>query len=234
MFVLVVSRDEESLLHYAALVRQAGAVACLAPSLEQVAAVLRATAVSGILLDQPSIMRMQGEEKRHTLDLMHLFPLLRLRWDKAAQTVQTFPPQPGLSGEEVARRFIAQRCAAFTPRRIRALERRPLHENVLLARPETSDPSQMERTVLLNFTEAGGFVFSARDWAPDDWAWLYFPHFPLGTPALCRVAHVLPWGSRRAVPGVGLEFQVEDAALRERLRELFRVPLPGRPADETL
>ncbi len=229
--LLVVVTGDDAMSAYARLIRNTGADCYFASSLDEIISVLTAASVHGVVLDMPTALRMKGPEKAEAMRLVQLYPLMRMRFSRQDEAITLLGAEQAAGTPDVADtlgRFIATQCAQFSPRPLRRADRKLLHYNVLMG--PTPHPARAFRTSLANFSMGGCFVITATPAAVGQWFHLFFrkedlgPHAPEGAaflPVPCVTAHVTRWGERRAIPGMGAAFEVEDDALGEALRWLY-------------
>jgi Tfp pilus assembly protein PilZ len=73
-----------------------------------------------------------------------------------------------------------------------------------------------ERTVTVDLSREGCFVFSVRDWKPGDSAWFTIKELRDNTPICGLVRWCLKWGEGMRVPGIGLKFtEITESQARE-------------------
>lgn len=218
--LLIVRDDAARDAYLPALVKHGVAVDTLG-SLADMQKALVDTAYSGILLDVGVMVNADASEKSLVSDILELFPVLRLRWDRQREEIQTlFFGQTSDDHIDLAG-FITRHCVPFTPRSLRANLRREVHLNVLLSSDPNLADDRTWRTNTLNLSAGGCFVLSAEDWSGQSEAWLSVRELEDRTPIRARVAWFRPWGTRLQVGGVGLEFTEGTPAQRDELSRLL-------------
>lgn len=60
--------------------------------------------------------------------------------------------------------FIVHECRRFKPRVVRLDVRKSIHFNIEFSSNEHMEPSQTERSVTVNVSKAGCFLYYCRDW----------------------------------------------------------------------
>jgi hypothetical protein len=217
--LLILARGDECVAAYEQAFRRAGVVFHAARSTEEAFAIMRSTPLAGVVQDMPTVLRLQATDKQRLLDRMELFPVLRLRWQASERRLMAVGGRDVPAGEAIGR--FLQECAAFTPRVIRRMERRECHLNVLLSPGSELERGHIMKTVTMNATPLGCFVFCTSWLEPGQRASLFVPRALERRSVLCRVAHVIPWGGRNHVPGAGLEFLDLEGARREEFAGLI-------------
>lgn len=173
--------------------------------------------LAGVLVDVPTQARSPKEDKLIVNEMVDAYPALRVRWDEASKTISTlyFGQRRGVSISIAS--FVTEQCATFAPRVFRVVDRRPLTVPVRVSRtPELGD--QAVRTVTINVAPGGAFLFGVDVWAMGEQLWLAFDG--LAEHIQAEVCWVLPWGTPRTMPGVGVRF-LEPS--EERYRQLCAI-----------
>lgn len=160
----------------------------------------------GILFDTPTLIRDKSFDRRALGALESVFPVIRLRYDHQDGRIDGICDQQIFDQGDVLNCFIQAECGQFHPRTLRGVERRDLSLPVFLCDAAHQAPEAGEKTATINLSMRGCFVFSVAARPQDAQLWLIFADFEDQTPVPVRVSWNCPWGARREVPGVGLEF----------------------------
>lgn len=190
----VVAKSEAARKTLADALQAAGVDAIALNSMAELPALLKEVPVSGILLDLVTSAKATAQEKRETNELIQLYP--------HAKTKAIGDEVKILGNGSSLHQFIGE-CRSFTPRVIRKVERQIRHIGFLLS--ADSEFSDAEKTVTLNISDIGCFVYSAREWKRGDRVWLRFSEND------CVVQGVVcwwqPWGNNKRIPGIGIRFE---------------------------
>jgi Tfp pilus assembly protein PilZ len=94
--------------------------------------------------------------------------------------------------------------------------RKVVHFNVLLSNDESMDEKKLERTVMINISKGGCFLFSGRDWSDTSKAWLIINELTDKTPIEGDIRWSVEWGKQMTIPGIGLSFKhIKSSQLEE-------------------
>jgi len=99
-----------------------------------------------------------------------------------------------------------------------ARRREVIFNVVLLNRPEAVEG---ERTVTINVSEHGCFVFTVNDWRLESPAWMVVSEFDDKTPVELKVRWRRPWGTEGRVPGIGATFESMTAYQYVQLQSIL-------------
>jgi len=168
-------------------------------SLGELKFALQSKSVSGILLDLFTSTKASAQEKQDTNDLIQLYPHARFKFSGDKMSI---------IGKENTLDSFVDVCRKFKARSIRKNQRRIRH----IAFHLSSDGNfeKAEKTVSINFSDGGCFVFSANDWQVGDRVWLRFDDNNVEAQGIVRFHE--PWGNRNSIPGIGVQFDIMPPA----------------------
>jgi hypothetical protein len=169
----------------------------------------------GILIDLVTNMKMSKEEKFKARDVLEIFPALQLKWDADSGSIRSISFGKS-SGSDSLDEFIRSECRSFTPRAIRLDMRKAVHLNVLLSRDETMIDKHLERSVTLNLSKGGCFLFSGLVWNNHATVWLMVKELRDKSPVVGEIRWMLEWGKHTTIPGIGVSFkQIKRGQIEE-------------------
>lgn len=216
-------RDE-----YVSRVETEGARCSAVGDSEGLRALLASDEISGVLLDIPTVIRTDSAGKSLLRDVAHLYPTARLRFDsKTGEVLALCPGRPPAGIDDPLSGFIAVRCGAFSPRKIRGSHRASCSLNVILSRTPEVLFDEAEKTVITNVSEDGCFVFTKEKWDEGRAAFLRVMEMSDPTPLPAEVFRIVSWGSPLQMPGIGCRFVGVSPERLASLRDL----LSARPSD---
>ncbi len=160
---------------------------------------------SGLLIDVPTMIRCECSDKNRVNRIMLRFPVLRLMFNPSYGGIRGLAKGGTVRDNRDLVEFVLHECVPFAPRSIRVTSRAELVFNVLLTGNQESDPG--ERTVTINVSEHGCFVFSTTVWRIDAPAWIVVREFEDSTPIELRVRWRRDWGESMCMPGIGVTFE---------------------------
>lgn len=164
---------------------------------------------NGLLVDVPTMIRCECEDKNRITRIMQSFPVLRLMHNPQFGGIRGLAQGGTIRDNRDLREFIIDECVPFTPRSIRVAERKEVVFNVLLLQDLKGE--EAERTVTINASEHGCFVFSVNRWEVASPAWLVVNEFEDKTPIELKVRWCGKWGNQMRFPGIGASFESMSA-----------------------
>ena len=162
--------------------------------------------LNGILVDMPTYMRYSEEEKRELVELVGIFPALRLKCHEPTGEIRSLPfgtVYPENSTSEV---FVQKYCSAFVQRKIRTKKRVQLNLSVLLNQSLPVEGVCSVRSVTVNLSSEGCFLIGFEPLVVKGTGWLTIPELKDNTPIPVEVCWVRLWGEHRSLPGAGIRF----------------------------
>ena len=193
----------------------------VAESLHEISLKHNKVKYNGFLIDIPTLLRSTAADKAEANLLSDNFPVMRLSY-KAAEGIRCIPTGKFSGHGNSLDEFFRESCHNFTARSLRGTKRANRVLNVLLNRDIRSSKSQMEKSVALNFSAEGCFLFSVSRWKKGDTLWLAFMELDDKTPIKSEVLWSVPWGMKSQMPGIGLRFLSLSEEQADQLDELIQ------------
>lgn len=162
--------------------------------------------LNGILVDMPTYMRSDEDEKLLLADLVGLFPALRLRCHEPSGEIRTLPFGTAYPGKFSPAVFVHEYCKSFVPRKIRTCERSLLNMHALLNKCLPVTDLSGARSATVDVSHGGCFLISFEPWFVGDLGWLVLPELEDNAPIQVEVCFVKMWGKSRSLPGMGVRF----------------------------
>ncbi|HYA15185.1 MAG TPA: PilZ domain-containing protein [Syntrophales bacterium] len=160
----------------------------------------------GIMIDMLTIMKASKEEKDIAHEVLQAFPTVLLNWDRESGSIRTIPLGKA-SSSDTLNNFINVDCRHFEARSIHLYMRKNIHFNVMLSREETMSKEFLERTVTLNVSKSGCFLFSVQDWSNIRNVYFVIKELQDKTPIVGEIRWSVEWGKTMAFPGIGIRFK---------------------------
>ncbi|WP_319779770.1 PilZ domain-containing protein [Maridesulfovibrio sp.] len=160
---------------------------------------------SGFLIDIPTLLRSSASDKSEANLLSDNFPVMRLS-HKAGEGIRCIPTGKYSGHGSTLDEFFKDSCLNFTARSLRGTKRANKVLNVLLNRDINSAHSQMEKSVALNFSPEGCFLYSVSRWKKGDTLWIAIMELDDKAPIKAEVHWTVPWGTKLQMPGIGVNF----------------------------
>lgn len=204
MLVLVISPNPATLGTIADEIHKAGGACITAPSLGDVS---RDVAFSGIVIDVVSAVRASKKEKDLFAELTRSVPVAKVRAKNGV--VNAIFCGKIRSQYATIEDFVRGECADKT-RSLRQYERIPAIVPVII-----SGAGHREKTVTINISEGGAFIFTVQPFAPGDTVSIASPQGDISG----VVRWVQHWGTAGAMPGIGVMFSEPVGQLLLRPRQ---------------
>lgn len=152
---------------------------------------------SGILVDLPSIIKSKGEEKIVAYTLANFFPTLRVRTMGGMLIPMAMPGSA--KQDKSLDDFLSKTCLAFAPRKLRAFKRHPACLSTIIMYGDIE-----LRGFTLDISWGGMFIVDLQPekFSIGDQVTIIISEFSCSIAA--EVRNIIPWGTRRRAPGIGL------------------------------
>ena len=187
-------------------------------SISELYALLPKLPINGLLLDVATLVRASAAEKAFIHDLIQVFPSARVRWDAQAKTARVLLYGQTVESSVTLESFIVEQCVPFKARTIRFSDRVEAFFNVLLSLTPVSTEHTPLRSVTMNVSRGGCFIFTLDPPEPHRLVSVRFMEFG----ALQLTAEVRwrkMWGGTMGVPGIGVRFtDITDDVATELLK----------------
>lgn len=171
---------------------------------------------NGLLIDVPTMIRAEGSGKNHVTQIMERFPVLRLLYNPEQGGIRGLSHGSTVRDNKSLESFVLNECLTFPARSIRKVRRAELVLNVLLANRPDLLGTDAERTVTVNVSEQGCFIYSSREWDAVDPAWIVVNELEDKTPIELQVHWTRVWGQSNRLPGIGTSYaSISDAQLAQ-------------------
>jgi hypothetical protein len=161
---------------------------------------------NGVILDVLTTIKAAPQEKIIIQEISELYPTLRLRWDSRNHCFRGLIIGETLDQKHPISDFLQRFCYSTPERVFRQHKRLPIHFNVLISQDEEFSENKTEKSVTLDISGGGCFLFSTRNWEKIDVAWVRFLDFSEKGPYRVQICRFLPWGRGKFFPGIGVKF----------------------------
>lgn len=193
----------------------------VAESLHEISLKHNKVKYNGFLIDIPTLLRSSSTDKAEANLLGDNFPVMRLSY-KAAEGIRCMPTGKFSGHGKTLEEFFNQSCQSFTARSLRGTKRANKVLNALLNRDINSSSSRMEKSVALNFSTDGCFLYSVSKWRKGETLWVAFMELSDKTPIKSEVLWSVPWGVKSQMPGIGLRFLSLSDEQADQIDELIQ------------
>ncbi len=213
--VLLVCREGTSLQKYLDACKGQDARIDVASSFEGLIKAIVRIPYNGILIDMPTKLITLSKDKERVDTILELYPVARLTFnDKSGQLCVFYSNQT--TENKTLDDFLAQQCRSFTARTIRSDQRKDVVFNVILSKCKDISLEDGEKTVIMNISKGGCFIFSNHKWEAGSDAWFIIKELTDQTPIRGEVKWKINWGQKMSVPGIGIQFMdISDSQVKE-------------------
>ena len=178
-------------------------------------------AYNGIVIDIPTKIKALSDHKDLVYSILGRFPVIQVNFDRQSGRLRAL-----LYGHHERtgdlEDLIREACWHSPPRKLRSEERKPLHYNVLLSMHPLFDPLTLIRTVTMDVSLNGCFLFSTARYQLGARVWLRIMDLYDKTPISGIVRHKRKWGEAMVVPGIGVAFETIKESQRRALLDPAR------------
>ena len=204
--LILVSKEGDDRSHYVNHLQKMGVLLDVVSSFGELHQAMTHNAYQGIVIDLVTRMKTPKHEKDIANEILEsTLPMIQLKWDKQTESIQTLYIGQSKSRGDLEE-FIRIECAPFTPRKIRLNRRRNVTFNLLLAKDPGFPKDKVMRTVTINISKGGFFIFSTDAWKQNDPLYFIVKEIDDQTPIEANVRRFVPWGREMNFPGVGVCF----------------------------
>ncbi|MBN2145256.1 MAG: PilZ domain-containing protein [Candidatus Aureabacteria bacterium] len=204
--VLLVAKEESTRKIYLEAIRQSGVQVDPISSLSELYDQLVRTPYNGILLDIMTKIKASKEDNILIEEVLSRFPILRLKWNPEHKKIHCL--YFGQITEEMPLdRFLIKECGSFKARTIRASKRVNLNYNIFLSKEKNFSSPNLEKTITLNFSNNGCFIFSVSKWENYTPLWFVMRELNDNSPIQGEVRWHVEWGKNMKIPGIGVQIK---------------------------
>ncbi|WP_250645457.1 PilZ domain-containing protein [Salidesulfovibrio onnuriiensis] len=176
---------------------------------------------NGLLVDVPTMIRSDSANKGRVTRIMERYPVLRLLYNSDHGGIRGLSQGGTVRANKSLDSFVLNECLTFPARSIRRARRSDLVLNVLLVDDRNRFGRDEERTVTVNVSEQGCFVYSVRAWEASAPAWMVVTELEDPSPIELKVHWTRRWGRSSRLPGIGTSYaHISDSQL-EQIRYLL-------------
>jgi Tfp pilus assembly protein PilZ len=224
--VLLISRPGQAREIYARALQRAGAEVDVAGSIEDLHEAVTHQPYHGVVVDIPTKIQALRDHKELVSSILGSFPVIQVNVDPATGRIRALRYGCDRKNDRLED-FIRRECRRAVPRLFRRRPRSSICCQVRLRAVRCSSGAPGERTVSVNLSEGGCFLFTAKAYAVGDKVSMLFREIDPRRPLMGVVRHRIPWGERSVMPGIGVEFSDLDDYQRQILKDLLHAKGPG-------
>ncbi|KAA0895411.1 PilZ domain-containing protein [Oryzomonas rubra] len=218
--ILLAVADEERRLIYETFIKNERVICHTVSSLRDVANQAARQPYNAIFLDMPLMVKASRYEKSLVEDALHAMPNARLNIAAKTQKIRmliSWDDQDGARTPEEHLRY----CCEQPPKVAPICNRVPLNLNAVLSC--SPDMTDAERTVCIDFSAGGCFLFCVNDEiALQSTVWIRLVALSDPTPIASTICWKREWGMTSEIPGVGVRFDVMTPQQQAEILSLCR------------
>jgi hypothetical protein len=213
---LLVAQPGDACTLYEAALQRSGARVDTVAAIDTFYGAVTHFAYNGIVIDIPTKIKALNEHKDLVYSILDRFPVIQVNFDQRSRRIRAL-----LYGHHertgCLEDLIRESCWHMPPRKLRSEERKPLHYNVLLSTTRAFNPQTLIRTVTIDVSMNGCFLFSAARFQVGARVWMRIMDLYDKTPISGIVRHKRHWGEAMIIPGIGVEFETIQESQRRAL-----------------
>ena len=212
--IILVARNETRIMAYGEVLAKLGYNCHPLLDIREVPPVAASSAFSGILLDMPVMAKASLYEKSMIDNVIQTLPSAYINIAPATDIIKLLIAT-GNHGTATSLEDFLNICNSFTPRMVRPNDRIPLNLNALLLNHDL--PDLPEKTVTLNVSRQGCFLFSAsQESKPGQTITAEFIGLEDTSEITATIKWVRHWGEVHQLPGIGVNFdRISDSQIQQ-------------------
>jgi Tfp pilus assembly protein PilZ len=213
--LVLVCKEGESRQAYLKEAKASGAEVDIVSNYGELYSTMIANSYSGVMVDLVTSMKISKEERSVAQEIIEVFPVVQLKWENTTNGIHAFSSGQTSNCDSLAD-FIDTGCKNFPARPLRRTNRKNINFNVTMSKNEVFYDKFLEYTVTINVSQGGCFLFSPRNWKPEENVWFIINELQDKTPIAGNVRWYMAWGKTMRMPGIGVSFkQIEPNQLDE-------------------
>jgi hypothetical protein len=216
--ILLVAQPGDACTLYEAALQRSGAQVDTVAAIDTFYGAVTHFAYSGIVIDIPTKIKALSDHKDLVYSILDRFPVIQVNVDPRSRRIRAL-----LYGQHERTGGLAdlirEYCWHTPPRKLRSEERKTLHYNVLLSTKRHFNPQTLIRTVTMDVSLNGCFLFSAARFQVGARVWMRFMDLYDKTAIIGVIRHKRNWGEAMIIPGIGVEFETIKESQREALMD---------------
>ncbi len=178
---------------------------------------------NGLMIDMPSKIKNFRTDREKINNILQLFPVIQLTFNEKTNQMKAF--YSGLiNGNGSIDEFITHKCSPFNARKIRSLHRKVINFNVILSKTDNVYDLNNEKTVTMNVSQSGCFIYSIDKWEINSNVWFTIKELTDQAPIHAQIIWQVDWGTYLNIPGIGLQFKdIKNCQLEDLQAKCMKV-----------
>ncbi len=96
--------------------------------------------------------------------------------------------------------------------------------NIILSKSELVSDSNHEKTITMNVSQNGCFIYTVDNWELKSDVWFTINELTDQTPVHGQILRQVDWGSYMSSPGIGLKFKdIKDCQLKDIQAQCMKI-----------
>ncbi len=204
--ILVCQEEGKARQAYINALKPLGVQVDAVPSLGKLHKMLSENFYNGVMVDLKTKVKASNDEKGLIHDVLYQFPVAHLNFEEKTGRIRSLH-YGRASKNKTLEAFIKEECRSFIARPIRLSPRKKFHFNVLLSKTGDFIEKGIDRTVTINVSKGGCFIYSVDNLQNGAKVMMVFKELEDQNPILGEVRWKLLWGEAMEIPGVGVKFE---------------------------
>lgn len=160
----------------------------------------------GVMIDLATSVSATIAEKELIRRIQNAFPIILLKWENNAGVIRTF--SYGKTTENLTLEdFIYKTCGSTQARKFRSNQRKNINFNIILSRDNFFNAKNSVRTITINVSKGGCFIYSVEEWKLSSNVWFIINDLKNTIPIIGEVKQYYEWGKTMRIPGVGVAYK---------------------------
>ncbi len=203
--VILVSEEGTAREAYINALHELGVEVDVVSTFSEIYKSLTAHFYSGVMVDFKTKMKATGSERDLANDVLEQFPFVQLKFEEETGEIRSLYAGQTV-GSGTLKSFIDEECRPIESRRIRLDTRNNIHFNVILSERQNGVEQEVDRTVTINASKGGCFIYSTCDLRIGSKLMMVFKELEDEKPIIGEVRWLKPWGEVMRIPGAGIRF----------------------------
>ena len=204
--VVLLVKEEDAKEAYVSATEKLGVQVDTVSTFWELRSAIIETPCHGVMVDLKAKIKSSKEEKEFAHEILELYPVVQVKWEPDTGEIRTLYFGQAKGGGTLEE-FIENECGSFKPRAIRTSHRKKIHYNVILSKESGISQNAVEKTVTMDVSKGGCFIYSGDEWQVSSNAWLIIKELEDDTPIRSVVRWAIPWGESMRIPGIGVNFE---------------------------
>jgi Tfp pilus assembly protein PilZ len=181
------------------------------------------TPYNGVMIDMPTKIKDFRADREKVDNILQLYPVMQLTFNEKTKQLRAF--YSGLiNGSGSIEEFITNKCPFYSARSVRSSRRKVINFNVVLSKSKHVSDLNYEKTITMNVSQKGCFIYSTDNWEINSDVWFTIKELTDQTPIHGQILRQVDWGSYMSIPGIGLQFKdIKDCQREDIQAKCMRV-----------